>query len=88
MQLEYDALIRNHTWELVPRSLEDNVIGNLWLFKVKQKVDGTMDKLKARLVANSAKQIKGLDYHETFSPVVKPVSIRLVLTVAILKGWS
>lgn len=88
MQEEYDALMRNGTWELIPRSVNDNVINNIWLFKVKEKSDGTVERLKARLVANGTNQVEGRDYVETFSPVVKPKTIRIVLTIAISRGWA
>lgn len=90
MQEEFDALVRNETWTLIPRSAEDdltNVINVIWIFKVKQREDGSVERLKARLFANGVRQLEGVEYNQTFSLVVKPVSIRLVFTVAISKGW-
>lgn len=65
-----------------------NVIDLVWVFKVKECPDGTVDKLKVCLVANSSCQIDGVDYHDTFSMVVKAASIYFVLTLAITNGWE
>jgi len=58
------------------------------VFRVKRHADGSVDWFKARLVAKGFHQRPGLDYKETLSPVVKPMTIRVVLTIAIMQGWS
>ena len=88
MHSEYDALLRNETWHSVPPLPSQNVIDCKWVYKVKQKSDGTVDRYKARLVAKGFKQRYGLDYEDTFSPVVKAATIRLVLSLAVSKQWS
>ncbi|KAG8489332.1 hypothetical protein CXB51_017400 [Gossypium anomalum] len=87
-QAEYDALVRNSTWELVPLPPNRKVIGCKWLFKVKKNPDGTIDRRKARLVAKGCSQVPGCDFKETFSPVIKPATIRTILSIAVTKGWS
>jgi hypothetical protein len=88
MDEEYDALIKNHTWHLVPSARGKNVIDCKWVYKIKRKADGTVDHYKARLLAKGFKQQYGIDYEETFSPVVKSATIRVVLSLAISRGWN
>jgi len=88
MQDEYAALMQNHTWSLVPASSHMNIVGCKWVFKVKRKADGSVDRYKARLVAKGFNQQEGFDYVETFSPVVKPATIRTILSLAVSCNWS
>lgn len=87
MDVEYEALVRNSTWHLVPASEATNVIDSKWVYKIKRKADGTVDCSKARLVAKGFKQRYGIDYEETFSPVVKAATIRMVLSIGVSRGW-
>jgi hypothetical protein len=85
---KYEALQRNHTWRLVPRPRGKNVIACKWVYKIKRRADGSIDRYKARLVAKGFKQRYGVDYEDTFSIVVKAATIRLILSIAVSKGWS
>ncbi|KAJ0877759.1 putative RNA-directed DNA polymerase [Helianthus annuus] len=87
MTNEYKALMENGTWELVPRPHDTPVIRCMWLFRHKFKADGSLDKYKARLVVNGKSQTVGIDCMETFSPVVKPATIRTVLSFGLSQGW-
>jgi len=87
MQLEYETLMKNHTWDLVPLPSDRKAIGRKWVFRDKENADGSINKFKARLVAKGFNQVQGFDFLETFSPFVKPVSIRLILTLAITNQW-
>jgi hypothetical protein len=80
-------LIKNGTWHLVPATHGQNVIDCKWVYKVKRKADGTIDRYKARLVAKGFKQRYGIDYEDTFSPVVKAATICVVLSLAVSRGW-
>jgi hypothetical protein len=88
MDLEFDALMKNKTWHLVPPMRGRNIIGCKWVYKIKRKQDGSLDRYKARLVAKGFKQRYVIDYDDTFSPVVKMATIHIVLSIAVSKGWS
>ena len=87
MEVEYNALLENKTWRLVPNSEGKNLIDCKWVYKVKRRADGSIDRYKARLVAKGFKQRYGIDYEDTFSPVVRIATVRLVLSVAVSRGW-
>ncbi|GJZ14279.1 ribonuclease H-like domain-containing protein [Tanacetum coccineum] len=84
---EYNALITNGTWILVPCPANVNVVRSMWLFKYKFHADGTLSRYKASLVANGRSQQQGIDCDETFSPVVKLATIHTVLSVAVSHDW-
>ncbi|XP_019258479.1 PREDICTED: uncharacterized protein LOC109236724 [Nicotiana attenuata] len=88
MAEEFNALLVNETWSIVPRPSGVNVVGGKWVYRVKQKSDGSLDRCKARLVDKSYTQVPGVDYGETFGPVVRPTTIRLVVSIAISRSWS
>jgi histone deacetylase 1/2 len=87
MDEEYSALLKNNTWHLVPASRGTNIIDCKWVYKVKRRADGSIDRYKARLVAKGFKQRYGIDYEDTFSPVVKAATIHLVLSLVVSHGW-
>jgi hypothetical protein len=87
MQQEYDALISNATWTLCPRPTYNNVIRNKWVYKIKKKADGSVERFKARLVAKGFDQQDGVDYTKTFNPVIKASTIRVVLALVVHFDW-
>lgn len=82
MQRKYDSLIKNQTWKLVDKPEGKNVIGSKWVFALKRKPDGSIEKYKARLVAHGCSQKYNMDYTETFAPVVRHSTIRMILALA------
>lgn len=65
-----------------------NIIGCKWVYKIKRKADGTIDRYKACLVAKGYKQQYDIDYEDTFGPVVKVATIRLILSIAVSRDWT
>ena len=69
-------------------TIDKHVVSNKWVFRVKYKVDGSLDKYKARVVAKRFQQNAGVDFFETFSSVIKPSTIKVVFTLAVAYGWD
>lgn len=87
MAAELQALEANKTWILTPLPPGKKVIGNKWVYKIKFHADGSVERYKARLVAKGFSQQEGLDYHDTFSPMAKLVTVRCLLAISAIKGW-
>ncbi|MFS7934571.1 putative RNA-directed DNA polymerase [Helianthus anomalus] len=87
MTEEYKALMRNGTWTLVPPVPNANVVDCKWVYRLKHDENGNIKRHKARLVAKGFNQQPGIDYHETFSPVVKSTTVRVVLSLAVTRQW-
>lgn len=87
MEDEILALKTNNTWDLVPRPNNANIVGSKWIFCTKLRADSSVERLKARLVAQGSTQIPGLDFSYTFSPVIKASTVHIVLSLAVLHKW-
>ncbi|CAL9022249.1 unnamed protein product [Prunus brigantina] len=88
MKEEIDALHLQGTWLLVPNPGDKNLIGSKWVYKIKRNPDGTVGRYKARLVAQGFSQEPGFDFGETFSPVVRHTTVRLVFSIAAMNQWK
>ncbi|XP_019431445.1 PREDICTED: uncharacterized protein LOC109338626 [Lupinus angustifolius] len=88
MHAKFKALTTNHTWILVPFQGQNNIIDSKWIFKNKYKAGGSIERRKARLVAKGFQQTASLDYDETFSPVIKSSTIRIILSIAVHLNWE
>nr|GEV57149.1 ribonuclease H-like domain-containing protein [Tanacetum cinerariifolium] len=88
MNNEMDALYRNDTWEITDLPIGRKAIGGKWVYKIKYKSSGDIDRYKARYVAKGFNQKDGIDFDETFSPVVKIVIVRCVVNLVVQNNWS
>ena len=87
MNAEFQALQRQHTWSLVPAPPYVNLVGCKWVYKLKLNSDGSISRYKAKLVAKGFHQQGIIDYQETFNPVIKLATVRLVLAIAVSVNW-
>ncbi|GJR64379.1 putative RNA-directed DNA polymerase [Tanacetum coccineum] len=87
MQKEVKALEKNGTWTLEYLPEGKRAIDSKWVYKIKFKPNGEVEKYKARLVAKGFNQMEGVDYHDTFAPVAKLVTVRTLLAIAVKRDW-
>src|SRR3954466_9754684 len=88
MTTEFKALLKNNTWVLIPPPSHQNVVCCKWVFKLKHRANGSIERYKARLVAKGFHQQVGIDFDETFSHVIRPTTIHTVLSFAVSSGCS
>jgi hypothetical protein len=87
MEEEFAALIANNTWDVAPRLIGSNVFTDKWIFKHQFNSDGSLERYKTHWILCGFTQRLGVDYDETFNPVVKPATIRTVLSLAVSRSW-
>ena len=88
MTVEYESLMKNKTWSLVPLHVGKNFVGCKWVYKTNFIAEGQIEKYKSRLVAKGFNQLEGIDYNEAFSPVAKMNTIRTILSIASSYKWE
>jgi hypothetical protein len=87
MQKEIEAIEENNTWSLEELPEGKHAIDSKWVYKIKYKPNGDIERYKARLLARGFTQVEGVDYHDTFAPVAKLFTVRCLLTVAVKRNW-
>ena len=88
MTEEYQFIIKNDVWEIVPRPEGKSVVSSKWIFKIKCAADSSIEKYKARFIARGFSQNEGIDYEDNFASITRYTSARAVLAIAASKGWK
>jgi hypothetical protein len=88
MTEEYQSIIENDVWEVVPRPKNKDVVSSKWIYKIKHATDESIEKHKARFMDRGFSQKEGIDYEETFAPVTKYTSIRTIIALAAKMKWK
>jgi hypothetical protein len=86
MTEEYQSILKNDVWDVVPRPEGKYVVTSKWIYKINHEADGSIEKYKAIFVARGFSQVEGVDYDETFSPVACYTSIRSIIALAASMG--
>lgn len=87
MKMEMDVLDINKTWDLVDLPLNRKPVGSKWIYKIKYKQNGEIERYKTRLVMQGYSQIEGFDYYHTYASIVK-ITIKILITIASIRGWQ
>jgi hypothetical protein len=87
MTKEYQSIMKNDVWDIVPRPEGKSLVTSKWIYKIKHAADGSIEKYKERFVARGFSQVEGIDYEETFALVVRYTSIRMIIALAASMGW-
>ena len=85
---EYNSILTNDVWDVVPRPQGKPMVTSKWIYKVKFSADGSVEKCKAKFVARGFSQKEGIDYDETFAPVARYNSIWVIISLASVMGWK
>ena len=85
---EYQSIMKNDVWDVVPRLEGNSVVTSKWIYKIKHVAHGSIEKYKERFVARGFSQKEGINYEETFAPVARYTPIRSVLSLATVMKWK
>ena len=85
---EYQSIMKNDVWEIVPRLEGKSIVTSKWLYKIKHGADESIEKYKATFVSRGFSQKEGVDYDETFALVARYISIGLIIAIASAMGWK
>jgi hypothetical protein len=87
MTKEYQSIIKNNVWKIVPKPNSKDLVSSRWIFKIKHATDGSIEKYRETFVACGFSQKEGIDYEETFSPIARYTSIRTIIALATKMKW-
>jgi hypothetical protein len=85
---EYDSILKNNVWAVVPRPHGKSVVTSKWLYKIKHTADGSVEKFTTRFVVRGFSQKEGIDYDEIFALVARYTSIRIIISLVAVFGWK
>ena len=85
---EYESIVKNTVWEVVPRPIDTLVLSSRWIFKVNHATDEIIEKYKPIFVAKWYSQVQGIDYEETFAPVARYSSVKSIISLDVQMGWK
>ena len=85
---EYQSIMKNDVWDVVPRPEGKSLVTSKWIYKIKHAVDGKIEKYKERFVARGFSQNEGIDYEENFAPIARYTTIKSVLGLAVVMKWK
>jgi hypothetical protein len=88
MTQEYQSILKNDVWDIVPRLEGQSVVTSKWIYKIKHATDGSVEKHKEIFVARGFSEVEEIDYEETFSPVFRYISIHTIIALAASMGWK
>jgi hypothetical protein len=88
MTKEYQSILKNDVWYIVPRPEGKSVVTSKWIYKIKHATDGSVEKYKVRFVARGFSQVEGVDYDETFTPVSRYTSIHTIIALTTSMSWK
>jgi hypothetical protein len=87
MTKEYQSIMKNDVWDIVPRQKRKSVVTSKWIYKNKHVADGSVEEYEARFVVRGFSQVEGIDYDETLAPVARYTSIHTIISLAASMGW-
>ena len=85
---EYQSIVKNDVWDVVPISKEKTMVSSKWIYKMKHSLDDNVEKCKARFMEHGFSQKEGIDYEEFFAPVTRYTSIRSILAIDAVMKWK
>ena len=88
MTEEYESIMKDDVWDIVPKLEGKSIVSSKWIYKIKHAADGSIEKYKARFVARGFSQKEGIDYEETFALVAQYTSIRAIMALASMMKWD